>query len=171
MKEQVGFKSIKDSCEGRQRSRRRAGDEHSLPAFFCLSGRPWGLQRGRLKGGASWEMCSLSGQHAALASSSNWDFYRIKQQQPIFNPLAGTNCISLRWHMELASTPTPSNPSPPQPPSGTCSRFMSVTPSPSLSTATPPLIGMMATSPHWRWQPRFAAMGNASGVNLYISAS
>lgn len=153
-------------CRRSRRSRRRARDEQSLPvlwgSFFCFFGRPGGLQRGPVKGGASWETRSLLGRAKATSSACifiNRRHLQKRKIQSIFNPLAIPNYVSLWWHMELASAPA-------APPPGTCSSLMSATPTPllSLSSATPPLIGTTATSPRRRRQPRCAAAGNASGV-------
>lgn len=48
MKEQVGLKSIKDSCEGRERSR-RARDKHSPPVFLGFRGDLEGYSEVELK--------------------------------------------------------------------------------------------------------------------------
>lgn len=131
MKEQVGFKSIKDSCEGRERGWRRA--------FF-------GLQRGRVKGGALWEMCSLSGQVEATGSARIFIKHRFlqKKEKKTNNPYLTIRNSSLHLIREAhgISFTTPLFHLPP----GTCSRFVSAKPSPSLPSASPPLIGVTATS-------------------------
>lgn len=145
-----------------EESERRTESASFVGFFFYFFGRPGGP----VKGGASWETRSLSGRAKATRSACifiNRRHLQKRKIQPIFNPLAIPNYVSLRWHMELASAPAAHHP--PTPP-GTCSSLMSATPTPllSLSSATPPLIGTTATSPRRRRQPRCAAAGNASGV-------
>lgn len=67
MEEQVGFKSMKDSCGGRGRSRRRARDEQSASFVFLfvfLSGPLEGHGEAELK-----EVCSSSGQAKTTRSA------------------------------------------------------------------------------------------------------
>lgn len=114
--------------------------------FFCRND-PEGYSEPQVKGGASWESCSLPGRATTTRSTCVFR-QKEKKKQPTFHPLAIPNCVSIRWHMELASAPSP----PPSHPAGTCSSLMPPTPTPllSLSSATRPLIGTTATSPRRR---------------------